>query len=383
MMKTPAATRPGPELVILTHEFDPFRGGVATYCRELAAALHREGCRVEVWAPDYGRARHADALFPVARLRAGGTLQWSHRLQFAREVARRGETLRSTNLLLASVGAHMACMFLESTRPVRCRRLLSLIHGSELLRFQRYAGWRALSARLFRRVGCVCTPSEFTRGLFRASPLGKIVLDVRLAPCAAGSEAIRDVPCPIDADPDRVCILTLARLHPRKGQLDVARALAGLPGQLRAKVLYRVAGTGEAAYRAEIERTCRDAGVACEFPGEIPEDRLPATYAACDIFAMTSRSIPTSVEGFGIAYLEAGFHRKPVVGYRSGGTTEAVIDGETGWLVEEGDEAALSDALGRLITDASLRRRLGEGGRRHAARFRWEDAARVVRQTLE
>ncbi len=98
---------------------------------------------------------------------------------------------------------------------------------------------------------------------------------------------------------------------------------------------------------------------------------------------MTSRSLPKSVEGFGISYLEAGFHGKPVVGYRSGGAVEAVVDGETGLLVNEGDVTALADAFRRLLVDSALRQRLGEGGRRHAATFGWDATARVITSVLE
>ena len=84
---------------------------------------------------------------------------------------------------------------------------------------------------------------------------------------------------------------------------------------------------------------------------------------------MASRSLPRRVEGFGITYLEAGYHGKPVVGYRSGGATEAVVDGETDFLVEEGDLQALADASCRLILDSALRKQGGEGGRGCAGRF--------------
>jgi glycosyltransferase involved in cell wall biosynthesis len=93
---------------------------------------------------------------------------------------------------------------------------------------------------------------------------------------------------------------------------------------------------------------------------------------------MTSRTLPKSVEGFGITYLEAGFHGKPVVGYRSGGTAEAVVDGETGLLVEEGDVPALAKALQQLVTEPALRQRLGEGGRRHTGQFSWDTTARIA-----
>jgi glycosyltransferase involved in cell wall biosynthesis len=227
----------------------------------------------------------------------------------------------------------------------------------------------------------VLAVSNFTRSLIEQSFLGPQVETIGLAPCACSSAAAR--PCPANPVADgQTRLLTLARIHPRKGQLDVARALALLPAELRGQVIYQLAGTGDHAYLDQVRQTCRNAGVACETMGGISPESLAATYQQCDIYAMTSRSLPASVEGFGITYLEAGFHGKPVLGYRSGGAAEAVVDNETGLLVNEGDIPSLAAACRRLIADSSLRQTLGENGRRHAARFSWDTTARTVMQLL-
>src|ERR1019366_1239050 len=129
---TPAASVK-PRVVIVTHEFAPFRGGVATYSAELAAALHRAGQVVEVWAPDYG-ARDAckELSVPVVRLRAGGSLGFWDMVQFARQLMARRAQLEPATVLLTSVGAHMAFMILVPLGRVKCRRILSLLHGSEV-----------------------------------------------------------------------------------------------------------------------------------------------------------------------------------------------------------------------------------------------------------
>ncbi len=68
MTEPPPAGSP-PKLIIITHEFAPFRGGVATYVEEVAAALQKLGAAVEVWAPDYGQPATKDHFsFPVVRL---------------------------------------------------------------------------------------------------------------------------------------------------------------------------------------------------------------------------------------------------------------------------------------------------------------------------
>ena len=96
-------------------------------------------------------------------------------------------------------------------------------------------------------------------------------------------------------------------------------------------------GVGEEAYRREIEAACREGGVRCEFLGALDDAALARVYASATVYAQASRTLPQSVEGFGISFLEASFHGCPVAAYRSGGVEEAVGDGETGLLVPEGD----------------------------------------------
>jgi phosphatidyl-myo-inositol dimannoside synthase len=378
---TPAASVK-PRIVIVTHEFAPFRGGVAIYSAELAAALQRAGQTVEVWAPDYGATGVRDeTAFPVVRLRAGGSLGFWDMVQFVRQLVARRAELESTAVLLASVGAHMAFMILVPLGRIKCRRIFSLLHGSEVLRFERNPFWRFWARRFFPHVECVLTVSQFSRSLIERSFLSSLVRQIVMAPCACSTAAMRSVPMAKTGD-DKIRVLTLARVHPRKGQLDTAQALALLPAELRAKVIYQIGGKGDVEYLRQVEQTCRNAGVAFDYLGEIT-DTLARTYQQCDIFAMTSRTLPKSVEGFGITYLEAGFHGKPVIGYRSGGAAEAVMNGETGLLIEERDVAALAKAFQQLMTDPSLRQRLGEGGRKHAASFSWDATGRIIEAALK
>jgi phosphatidylinositol alpha-1,6-mannosyltransferase len=366
-------------IVIVTHEFAPFCGGVATYTEELAAALHRAGQDIEVWAPSYGGVvTNKEFVFRVVRLPAGGSLRFRHLLRFAWQLTNRRKQLGDATVLLTSVGAHLAFMILVPLGCVKCRRLISVLHGSEVLRFQGSPIWRFWARRFFPRVDRVLTVSEFSKSLIEQSFLASLAGKIAIAPCACGTAATQ--PCAVARRVDgRIHILTLARVHPRKGQLDTAQALALLSPENRRRVMYRLGGVrGETGYLERVEKVCRDAGVAFEYLGPLDSKLLSSTYEQCDIFAMTSRSLPRSVEGFGIAYLEAGFHGKPVVGYRSGGAAEAVVDGETGLLVEEGNITALAGAFQRLFTDAGLRQRLGEGGRRQAARFSWDATARIV-----
>jgi phosphatidyl-myo-inositol dimannoside synthase len=370
---------PRAKIIVLTHEFSPFRGGAAIYAQELGGAISRLGHEVEVWAPDYdGQSEPDDYPFRVVRLPAGGSLHFFHMVEYARALHRRVTELREARLIPVSVGAHMALMILSGIGGHRFGEITSVLHGSEVLRFRRDALCSSLARRFFQsRVKRIATVSEFSKSLLEKSQLLAKDQPILIAPGACSSAAMKETAAHV-LPSEKLKILTLARVHPRKGQLDVARALARLPAELRGKILYQVAGRPDEAYLREIERACRDDLVPFVYLGEIAGNDVAATYGQCDIYAMTSRFLPRSVEGFGLTYLEAGFHGKPVVAYRSGGASEAVINNETGLLVPEGDLPALTSAFARLIAEPELRERLGEGGRRNCAQYSWETTARIL-----
>ncbi|HWF19242.1 MAG TPA: glycosyltransferase family 4 protein [Verrucomicrobiae bacterium] len=373
MTDEPPATS---KIIFVTHEFAPFRGGVATFVEEVGRTSQRKGASVEIWAPDYGLPQSTQMDCPVVRLRAEGSLKWKHLTQLTRALAERRAELEGATVVMASVGAHIAFMMLAISGRVKMKSLVSVLYGSEVLRFGRNPIWRLLAWRLYRRVEGIVTISEFSRNLIEHSFLSSFRGTIEIAPCACSSDAMRNVTAKKIED-GKVRIFTLARIHPRKGQLDTALALGRLPAELRSRVVYQIGGTGDSSYLKKISQTCAQAGVAFEYLGEVKPESLADAYAQCDIFAMTSRRLPRSVEGFGITYLDAAFHGNPVVAFKSGGAEEAVRDGETGLLAEEGDLAAVTDIFARLIADAGLRERLGAAGRERARQQTWATAAAV------
>lgn len=101
-------------------------------------------------------------------------------------------------------------------------------------------------------------------------------------------------------------------------------------------------------------------------------------YDRADVFAMTSINHGTSIEGFGLVYLEAAAHGLPVVAHDVGGVSEAVNDGVTGILVPPHRPAQLAAAFEKLILDAPFRRRLGAAGRDWAGRNCWKESASAL-----
>jgi glycosyltransferase involved in cell wall biosynthesis len=110
--------------------------------------------------------------------------------------------------------------------------------------------------------------------------------------------------------------------------------------------------------------------------GVLSEPHKRDFFAGLDVFALPSRS-----DSFGLVLLEAWANGLPNLAYRAGGVAEVVRDGADGLLTRCGEVEALAAALGRLVADAALRRRLGEAGRARTQReFRWDEKLDVVRQ---
>src|SRR5205085_275998 len=152
-------------------------------------------------------------------------------------------------------------------------------------------------------------------------------------------------------DPDRPLVLGVSRLVPRKGFDVVIDAVAGLPG-----VQLAIGGAGRDRRRLE-----RRAAGRAQFLGRVADADLPALYACADVFAMCCRDRwqGREAEGFGIVFLEAAACGVPAVAGASGGSHEAVADGETGFVVASRDVDAVRAAIARLIGDPALRDRMG------------------------
>jgi glycosyltransferase involved in cell wall biosynthesis len=157
-------------------------------------------------------------------------------------------------------------------------------------------------------------------------------------------------------DRDTPRLIAVGRLKAPKDFLTLMRAFAELPeGSFEALIVGD--GPDRAAVEAEIHSLRLDGRV--RLAGE--RDDVPALLAASDVFVLSSRS-----EGLPVSVLEAMAAELPVVASDVGGLRELVVDGETGILVPPGDAEALAAALGRLVEDRDLRRRLGAAGRARA-----------------
>lgn len=269
------------------------------------------------------------------------------------------------------------------------------LYGADLLSEQhKYHGSvfkRRSSRAIFGGAAALVAISSWTRDL-ALTVLGELGLDghgQRLRVVHLGTDPDRFRPgldpSPVRGrfglpDGDGRWLLTVARLESHKGIDTVLQALP-LVLEQAPDVRYAVAGSG--SDRERLEKLAAKLGVASRvrFLGQVNDRDLPALYNLAVVYVGASRRAERiGVEGFGISLVEASACGLPVVAGNSGGVPDAVREGETGFLVPPEDPEAFADAIGRLLADTGLAKRVGGNGRRAVETyFNWDRVVRDLR----
>jgi phosphatidylinositol alpha-1,6-mannosyltransferase len=345
--------------LLATNDFPPKVGGIQTYLYELWRRLPPLETTVLTTPYDGATAWDRSQPFRVERTRQGFLLP-------TRQVG------RSVDDLAREVGADLT--FLDPMLPLglvgprlRAAPYVVVTHGAEVTVYGRVPGSRQLARRVLRGAAGIVAAGEYPAAIAshvagRSLPTLVIppgVDPTRFAPL--DPEQRRAVRLRLGLDPERPLVLGVSRLVPRKGFDVLLEAVRGLDG-----VHVAIAGGGRDHGR--LVRRARALGGRAHVLGRVADDVLPLLYGAADVFAMLCRDRwgGLEAEGYGIVFLEAAACGVPAVAGRSGGAHEAVIDGQTGYVVEPRDVSAVRSALDRLLRDGELRARLGDAARRRA-----------------
>lgn len=174
-------------------------------------------------------------------------------------------------------------------------------------------------------------------------------------------------------------ILTVGRLCPRKGQRNV---LAILPDLLQEfpDLLWMVVGDGPD--RDLLEGTVEKLGIRdhVTFAGDVPHEQVATYYRSCDLFVMINRTEANGdIESFGMVFVEAGACGKAVVGGRSGGTCDAILEGETGLLAEPESLKDISEKVLQLLRNHDMRQQMEQTAVECAHRhFDWDKGTEIL-----
>jgi phosphatidyl-myo-inositol dimannoside synthase len=358
-------------LLLISPDFPPERGGIQTMAHRLASAM--QGFQITVVTPDSAGADGIDAAsgFETRRTRAPWGSSRAALVALNAGAVREGLRRRPHATLNLHIVTSPAAAVLR--RRLRAPTV-QYFHAKEI------ADKSRLSAFAAARADAVIAVSAYCRSL--------------LADAGAATDRVRLIPPGVDLPPPQTSangphpptVLTIARLEDRyKGHDVLARALV----KVRERVTdMRWVVIGDGPLRGELEDLVSSLGLgpAVSFLGAAADELRDEWLRRCDVFAMPSR-LPgrgRAGDGFGIVYLEAAAHGKPVVAGRAAGALDAVVDGETGLLVDPTDPLAVAGAVTELLSEPQVARRLGDAGALRAPEFAWPRvAARVEALLLE
>jgi glycosyltransferase involved in cell wall biosynthesis len=357
-------------VALVGDEYPPVTGGAAVYARELALHLSRLGVEVVVFTRQGAEGEGVE----VRELRGFGL--------FHRSLSPR--------------------LFGELRRELRSGGF-SVVHGTDM-----YSPLSLAAVRFARGAGLpsvvTCHSVHHSSGLWRAVHLPLTLLLRRADRVIAVSGASKEFCCSLGVPGERVevvpngvdpslfhrgvdgrgfrrrlgvgegerLVATAIRLVRRKGPHLLLRAFSELAGEFPG---LRLAVAGEGPEEGELRRRVEEEGLDGRvlLLGRLPHGEVAGLMAGADLFVL-----PSSVEAFGLAAVEAMAVGTPVVCPRAGGILEFGRDGYNCLMFEPGDPSSLREAMARLLSDGRLARTLRLGGLRTARRFTWERTARLT-----
>jgi phosphatidylinositol alpha-1,6-mannosyltransferase len=366
-------------LLVITNDFPPRPGGIQSFVHGIVSRLPPDQVVVltskwrghERWdaTQPYLVVRHdTSVLLPTPAVR-------QHALALLRE--------HDCADVWFGAAAPLA-LLAPAMRAAGAERIVATTHGHEV-------GWAALPAarsllrRIASNVDAVTYLGDYTRGRLAAAIMP---YDAKLRRLAPGVDA--GLYNPAARDPglreqlgfaERPVVVGISRLMPRKGQDMLIQALPEIRRRVPDTALVLVGGGPS---RDRLKRIAAAAGVADHvvFRGSVDHEDLPAWYCLGDVFAMPCRERlgGLDVEGLGIVFLEAAACGQAVVAGVSGGSVDAVLDGETGRLIDGRSTAQIAAVISRLLSDPVAAAELGRHGRDWVtSHWTWESTVRDFR----
>ncbi|MCX5667248.1 MAG: glycosyltransferase family 4 protein [Candidatus Omnitrophica bacterium] len=356
------------KILFLTIDFPPMGGGMARHSHDIGIALRRMGADYTVIAPGSAGVSERDDGEGITVYRLKGvadTRIFDNYLKSVFAFFFRG--LR--HCLSGGVGliivntwsiAGVAAFLIKKITGVP---YVVFAHGLDVYAPRTSPKALRLMKLVLKNASVVAANSGFTKTLVeKIEPRAKALV---IHPAADPGRFAPDIPRKPKVCEGVKVILTVGRLVGCKNHETVIRAMPEVV-RIYPDTVYLIIGEGPE------EKALEDLALAlgledkAVFLSGVKDSELAAYYHSCDIFVLASKEISGQglVEGFGIVFLEAGLCAKPVIGGRSGGIPDAVLDGVTGILVDPMDEGAIASAIIRLLSDRELAKKMGENGKR-------------------
>lgn len=361
--------------LVITNDFPPRPGGIQTFGYELVRRF--DPGQISVLTSGWDGAAEFDAAQKFMTVRA----KTRTLLPDKRTLAMACEIIIANNVTRVLFGAAAPLGLLASSlRKLGVKSIVGMTQGHEV-GWAMTPGMKQALRKIGNDVDYLTYISEYTHEKISQALSPEAALNMRRI--VPGVNAQEFSPNNVIAGStlrssigwaNRPVIVCVSRLMTRKGQDQIIQAL---PKILKVVPLASLLIVGDGPYRKDLEKLTSDLGLRnnVHFTGKVAQAQLANWYAAGDVFAMPCRTRRGGwdVEGLGIVFLEASATGLPVVVGDSGGAVDAVLDGETGFLVDGNNLSEICDRLIELLLNQDLAKRMGSAGRSWVAQeWTWE-----------
>ena len=377
------------KVLIYTHEFPPFLGGLATTSFKLGKGISEAGLEVTVLAPQYS-AKDKDLdnslNFRVIRM---GRFARNHGIPSPIKEAvgffsltKALSQIKPDVVLFITREAHTAGGLLPSL-PFR---VIVRVAGMEALRY--LLGKRTCNRvlglpmkRLYMKAYKIISPSLSTKELLEKAgiPVDKIDViyngvNTSMLSQKPNLRILEGLRSKLKIKSGEKVVLTVARLVPGKGQDAVIRAL---PKVMNDRNGFKYLIVGEGGYKKKLKELSEKEGVSSKviFAGPVPQSEVVNFYDLCDIFIMPNRTIKDAenIEGLPNVVLEAASRGKPIIAGIPGGSKEVIEHGETGYVVNGENIDKIATCILDLLNDEGKARFFGARGRQRIEKIFTEE----------
>ncbi|KKQ41169.1 MAG: Phosphatidylinositol alpha-1,6-mannosyltransferase [Candidatus Magasanikbacteria bacterium GW2011_GWA2_37_8] len=361
--------------LLITLEYPPIVGGIASYTYNLAKHLPAE--RVVVYAPKVLGGSEFDQINPwkTYRYKPYWSFLWPQWLRLFWQVRKivkqeKIEQIYVNHVLPVGYVAYLIKKFWRVPYTL-------FLHGTDINLATATSGKRKKFIRLCRSAFLVVANSQFMKD--KLSSLVENLPNIQVVyPCPGDEFFNPPVPAEIEhlrsqlALNGKKVILTVARLAEGKGYPHLIRLLPQILNKVP-NLVWLIIGDGskkkvimEMVQKNNLQNVVR-------WLGQMPYNELPKYYHLADLFVLLTHKDETAEEGWGTVFLEAGATGLPVVAGRVGGVEEVVENLKNGLLVDIYQDMSVVSAVADLLREKEYALTMGETGRARATdEFRWE-----------
>lgn len=351
-------------VLLISTDFPPWRGGISTHASEVAKALNNKAGKVIVLVPGITDWEKSDSKLPYKVIRTPNLFL----IRYIGLIIYTPVLLRKYHIELVLHAVWPTSLISHLWHHFFPIPYFVFVYASEILDDKRTLR-RRLKGYLkeWKKLALVQAKGIFPVSRFSANlvkNLGVNESQIHVINPGVDPNYFKQKTYSKDTQQQNI-LLTVARLDLHKGHAKILEALAILKKQgLRPHYLIVGIGDEDSNLRRMVKNLHLENQV--EFAGFVPDERLSSVYVNSDIFVMTSQEIPGRpdiIEGFGIAFIEASASGLPVIGGRSGGVPDAIKDGITGLLVNPDDSNDIALGIKKLLTNPTLCAKMGKSGR--------------------